>query len=53
MSRRATRQPHPRMPPFAYAPRLRPIPRFAIRANIYVCVSRAPINGQITDAVAV
>jgi hypothetical protein len=24
-----------------------------IRANIYVCVSRAPINGQITDAVAV
>jgi hypothetical protein len=59
MSRRTTRQPHPRMLPFAYAPRLHPNPRFVValvqhsgkHLSAHVYVSRTPINGAITDAI--
>ena len=46
MSRRATRQPHPRMPPFAYVPRLRLHPRFVVALvhhsdkQVYACLAR-------------
>ena len=46
MSRRTTRQPHPRMLPFVYAPRLRLHPRFVVALvlhsgkQVYVCLAR-------------
>ena len=46
MSRRTTRQPHPHMLPFAYAPRLRSNPRFVVALvhhsgkQVYACLAR-------------
>ena len=52
MSPRPTRQPHPHTLPFAYAPRLRPNPRFVvalvqhsgkhISVHVYVCLASRP-----------